>query len=234
MTSSQNHPSIVIQLPWLTESRKTLCPLLRDAFGEDIACDSTSESFTQPPILAERFSMSASSEFYANAPSVLPLISYIQAKLCPSSSATCKEAAASLSSATYIDVDYDSISHAVIFNAFWAQSPDAASWTETISLPGAEETIEIGILSTEPNPDPDIIGFSGFLTVLGQDDKPSMLQCSLKIDPCLLLLSFTKLTRTQNLPASRLPAAIMHYRSRTLRHSRHHLAIPQAYIQHSS
>lgn len=33
--------------------------------------------------------------------------------------------------------------------------------------------MEIGVLSHEPNPDPEDIQFGGFLTVLGSDDKPS-------------------------------------------------------------
>ena len=117
--------------------------------------------------------MSASSEFFAHVPSISPLVSYIKERMCPSSSTACKDAATSLLLATYVDIDYDAISHALVFNVFWAQSSDKAPWTETIFLPGAEETIEVGILSTEPNPDPDIVGFSGFLAVLGQDDKLS-------------------------------------------------------------
>jgi hypothetical protein len=157
----------------LPTSRNTLCPLLKDVFGDSIACDSTNETFTHPPVLAERFSMSASSEFFAHVPSISPLVSYIQERICPSSSTVCKDAATSLLSATYVDIDYDAISHALVFNVFWAQSSDKGSWTEKIFLPGAEETIEVGILSTEPNPDPDVVGFSGFLAVLGQDDKLS-------------------------------------------------------------
>jgi hypothetical protein len=79
----------------------------------------------------------------------------------------------SLASATYLDIDYDAISHAVVLNAFWNKSPRGPGWTEVIALPGKEETIEVGVLNHEPNPDPEDIAFSGFLTVLGQDDKPS-------------------------------------------------------------
>lgn len=117
--------------------------------------------------------MSSSSQYYSHVPILSNLVSYIQDNICPSSSKACKGAATSLLSASYLDIDYDTISHAVILNAFWEKSPDSLSWDETISLPGNEETIEIGVLNHEPNPDPEDIAFSGFLTVLGQDTKPS-------------------------------------------------------------
>lgn len=79
-----------------------------------------------------------------------------------------------LLSASYLDIDYDAISHALIINAMWAKAPKTKSWTENISLPGKEETIEVGVLNQESNPDPEDLAFSGFLTVLGQDTKPSM------------------------------------------------------------
>ncbi|KAF2652348.1 PIG-X-domain-containing protein [Lophiostoma macrostomum CBS 122681] len=158
--------------PQEEQQKSTLCPFLKDAFGDSVGCDSTNGTFIQPPILAERFSMSASSEFFAHIPSMSPLVSYIQERICPSSSTICKDAADSLLSASYVDIDYDAISHALVFNVFWAQPSDKSPWTEKILLPGTEETIEVGILSIESNPDPDILGFSGFLTVLGQDDTP--------------------------------------------------------------
>ena len=127
------------------------------------------ESFTQLPILSERFSHAASSQYYAHLPTLSNLKTYIQDKLCHPSSKSCKSAAASLLSASYVDIDYDTISHAVILNAYWEESPI----TETISLSGSEEKIEAGVLIHEPNPDPEDIGFGGFLTVLGEDDNPS-------------------------------------------------------------
>lgn len=117
--------------------------------------------------------MSASSQFYSYLPTLSGLVKYIQEEICKPSAKTCKDAAATLLSSSYIDIDYDAISHALIVNAFWDKATDANTWTETIALPSQQETIEIGVLNHQENPDPEDIGFEGFLTVLGQDTKPS-------------------------------------------------------------
>lgn len=81
--------------------------------------------------------------------------------------------AKSLMSATYVDIDFDAISNVVVFNTFSAVAPDTGYWDETISVPSGAHTAEVGVLIHEKNPDPEDIGFGGFLTVLGQDQAPS-------------------------------------------------------------
>ncbi|KAF2474115.1 PIG-X-domain-containing protein [Lindgomyces ingoldianus] len=150
-----------------------LCPLLKEVFGNGFVCEDPKETFIKLPILSERFSMSSSTQFYTRIPDLASLVSYFQSKICPLSPNSCKISASTLLSASYVDIDYDAISHTLIINAFWARAPNEENhWTETISLPGSQETIEIGILNNEPNPDPEDISFSGFLTVLGQDTQP--------------------------------------------------------------
>ncbi|ORY16171.1 PIG-X protein [Clohesyomyces aquaticus] len=163
----------VFYTPQKTAGDGRLCPLLREIFDSSLGCESPKESFIKMPILSERFSMSASSQFYAPVHTLSDLVHYIQSKLCPPSSAFCTDAAATLHSASYLDMDFDAISHALIINAFWAKAPNAsAHWTENISLRGPSDTIEIGVLNNEQNPDPEDIAFAGFLTVLGQDSQP--------------------------------------------------------------
>ncbi|KAF2750111.1 PIG-X-domain-containing protein [Sporormia fimetaria CBS 119925] len=150
-----------------------LCPLLRQTFGHELKCNSTVTAFTKAPILSKRFSHSPSLQYHSHLPSITHLIRYIQDKLCPPSSSSCKNGASSLDSTSYTDIDYDTISHALTLNAFFPSAPDPSiGWTETISLPSTSSTIEIGILNHEPNPDPEDIAFAGFLTVLGKDTKP--------------------------------------------------------------
>jgi hypothetical protein len=96
----------------------------------------------------------------------------VRDRICTPASTSCKKVAEQLADVDYLDVDYDAISHAVVVNAFWAQAPKE-SWTEAIRLADSEETIEIGVLNHETNPDPEDVQFSGFLTVLGRDEKPS-------------------------------------------------------------
>jgi hypothetical protein len=83
--------------------------------------------------------------------------------------------AGAVSDADYVDMDYDSISQAVVVTIHWSESPrqPEGGWTESISVPDNESTIEIGVLSHESNSDPEDIQFGGFLTVLGRDDSPS-------------------------------------------------------------
>ncbi|KAF2275203.1 protein pbn1 [Westerdykella ornata] len=158
--------------PQEDKSEGPICALLREVFGQEISCDDPQEAFTKLPILSERFSVSASSQFYAYVRSSAHFAQYVAERICPPSSTPCKAAAASLNWASYIDIDYDAISHAIILNAFWARAPRSSGWSETTHLPGGQDTIEIGVLNHETNPDPEDIAFSGFLTVLGQDTKP--------------------------------------------------------------
>jgi len=119
--------------------------------------------------------MSASNQYYSYLPSLQHLAGYFRDSICKSTSRECKEVASSLLSASYLDIDYDTISHAVVLNAYWSESPKGASWAETITLPSKDQIIEIGVLNHERNPDPEDIGFGGFLTVLGEDEAPSTL-----------------------------------------------------------
>lgn len=80
----------------------------------------------------------------------------------------------SVSSASYLDIDYDAMSQAVVFTAVWLRAPSKEGWSESITLPEADTTTEIGVLAHESNTDPEDIQFGGFLTVLGRDDKPSI------------------------------------------------------------
>ncbi|KAK7520933.1 PIG-X [Phyllosticta citriasiana] len=148
-----------------------LCPLLQEAFGDDLKCTTPSETFITPPILAERFSMSASSQYHSLLPSLENLVTYIQQKLC-SSDASCETKAASLLSADYVDIDFDAISHALVLNAFWSQGPEEGGhWNEKISRDQAG-SMEVGILNNEVPIESEELSLSGFLTVLGEDAKP--------------------------------------------------------------
>jgi hypothetical protein len=159
--------------PLKNQPEGPLCPLIKKAFGlEVIKCENATDSFIKLPVLSERFSQSASAQFYAYVSSLSPFVAYVRDRICTPASTSCKKAAEQLADVGYLDVDYDAISHAVVVNAFWAQAPKE-SWTETIRLADSEETIEIGVLNHEINPDPEDVQFSGFLTVLGRDEKPS-------------------------------------------------------------
>ena len=134
--------------------------------------------------------MSSASQYYQLLPSLKDLVTYIQQKICATSDPSCQTQAASLLSATYVDIDFDTISHALVFNGFWDRAPDAESWTETISLRQETDHIEVGVLTSEKAVDPEDLAFSGFLTVIGKDSKPS----THSNPPLLILYSLCRLT----------------------------------------
>ncbi|KAF2811037.1 PIG-X-domain-containing protein [Mytilinidion resinicola] len=159
--------------PQKDRSPELLCPSLKKIFGDNLECESPKETFVNMPILSERFSSSSTSQYYQLLPSLDDLVTYIQQSLCPKSNSKCQQQASTLGSATYVDFDYDTISHALILNAFWAREPSEGSWTESISLQKEGDTIEVGVLTSEKAVDKEDLAFSGFLTVVGEDSKPS-------------------------------------------------------------
>jgi hypothetical protein len=124
--------------------------------------------------------MSASAQYYAYLSSIREGSTILGQRFCRSKAKgeECLSLALSLSTATYLDIDYDTISRALVINAGWPSAPSEKGWTETILRKGSDATIEIGVLNHEPNPDPEDIQFGGFLTVLGQDSAPSMYKTS--------------------------------------------------------
>ncbi|KAF2490460.1 PIG-X-domain-containing protein [Lophium mytilinum] len=158
--------------PQKDRSPDLLCPTLKKIFGDSLECQSPKESFVNMPVLSGRFSSSSTSQFYQLLPSLDDLVTYIQQSLCPKSDFNCQAKASTLGSATYVDFDYDTISHALILNAFWAREPSEGSWTESISLQKEGDTIEVGVLTSEKAVDNEDLAFSGFLTVVGEDAKP--------------------------------------------------------------
>lgn len=92
-----------------------------------------------------------------------------------------------------MDIDYDSISHALTVSGLWTSSPKGG-WTEKLDKPAsAADQLEIGILGAEPGLEPEEIKMGGLLAVVGEDKKLSM--CSaverLHIYPLMLRSSST-------------------------------------------
>ncbi|KAL1628567.1 protease B nonderepressible form [Neofusicoccum ribis] len=127
------------------------------------------DTFIGTPILAERFSMSASSQYHNLLPSLHNLVTYISEKFC--SMDACRDKASTLLFADYVDFDFDTISHALIINAFWAEGPaEGGMWNEEVSR-GKADTMEVGVLNNEVPIEPEELSLSGFLTVVGDDTK---------------------------------------------------------------
>jgi hypothetical protein len=127
------------------------------------------------PVLSERFSMSATSQYYGYLGEINQMLDFFKRRFCKEYGGRhCFNVARAFASSSYVDMDYDTISRSVILTAGWPQAEESnKGWTETIRLPSQEATVEIGVLSLEGNADPEDVQFGGFLTVLGQDEKPS-------------------------------------------------------------
>ena len=90
--------------------------------------------------------------------------------LCGPSDSACTARVRELSSATSIDISYDTISHVLKFTALWPHRKQPLSLK-----PSPSHRTEVGILTTDSpsNLEPHEIGITGILTVLGESKKPS-------------------------------------------------------------
>jgi len=131
------------------------------------------ETFSTPPILSSRFTSSTSSQYHSVLPSLSDMALYIQQQVCRSTDSSCQAAATSLLTTTYLDLDFDMISHALTVTAFWHKEPNGQTWNEKIDKVGRDGTIEVGVLNREIATEPEEISLGGFLTVVGEDVKSS-------------------------------------------------------------
>lgn len=185
------------------EDDEGLCHLLKKLFSPSLQCSTTEDSFSRPHIISERFASGATLQYYSVLPSTRYLAAYIQRNICKSSDVVCTHSAALLNIASYIDIDYDALSHTLSLTTYWSKPPEVlmdpvGEWTTynhwNLAINGSPaDRNEVGILrpSTELSPaaSPGEVQMEGFLTVLGQDDTPKP-----------TLFSFP--SRHQSLPAS--------------------------------
>jgi len=144
-----------------------LCKGLSKVFGI-YDCSSPAESFTSLP--SDRFSHSTAFQFFKDLPEISSFVKYVKDELCPASDASCAASADALAQASTLDISYDTISHSLKATALW---PYQSRKLQATSRPRSRT--EVGLLSTDPhvpNLEPQELGVSGLLTVLGQDDEP--------------------------------------------------------------
>jgi len=79
---------------------------------------------------------------------------------------------ASLSYASYIDIDFDAISHAVTLTAVWRSGLSAKAARTPARVWGDGGGLEVGALVPEKPDEPEELKLGGFLTVVGEDDEP--------------------------------------------------------------
>ncbi|KAI9683102.1 MAG: protease B nonderepressible form [Trizodia sp. TS-e1964] len=131
------------------------------------------ETFSSIPDLAESPLPSKVFQYYQNLHSIHHFLNYVRQNICVSTDDWCQARFATILQAKYLDLDYDTLSSVLTLSAYWDRSPGSAVWTETIPAPSAKNKVEVGILSNERPADPRELSIGGFLTVVGDDQKPS-------------------------------------------------------------
>lgn len=163
------------------------------------------ETFSRISLISERFASSSAWQYHSALPSLSELVTYIEQKICPPTSQRCHSEAQSLASASYLDIDYDTISQVVVLSAFWHEPPSSLTWEEQIENSEGADQVEVGVLANEQPTEPEELSLGGFLTVVGEDDKPST-----DALPLTLLYRLTNQSPLQTQPSSPSPRAITH------------------------
>lgn len=185
-------PGLHVHYTPLENSRdegEELCSLLKRFFSPSLRCSTIDASFSRSHIILEQPTSTGPLQYYSLLPSIKTLVAYIQRNICPPTDVVCTHSAALLNIASYIDIDYDHISHALSLAVYWSKPPAVlvdpiGEWTtydhwnlaieQGPSSPSTRN--ELGVLRATPEPPPATspgeIQMEGFLTVLGQDESP--------------------------------------------------------------
>ncbi|KAJ9660699.1 protease B nonderepressible form [Neophaeococcomyces mojaviensis] len=176
------NPGLHVHCTPLKQGNQQLCPLLHALFSPSLPCTTMGASFSRPHLISERFAHAASLQYYSLLPSLGNLVAYIQRNTCPPSDTICAHNAAILNIASYVDIDYDSISHTLTLTAFWSKPPAVlmdpiGEWTTydhwNLALTASpKDKNEVGILRTTAASDPQELQIEGFLAVIGEDKEP--------------------------------------------------------------
>ena len=157
-------------------SGKRICEVLKVVFGQTLKCDKTETAFSTPNVISTRFASGASREYFSFVHSLQQLSFFIQKEICgeEEKSIPCRLRAHDLVKADLLDIDYDAVSQALVVKAMWTNpNGDDGKWYETLMKGSREEdTLEVGVLMGEEALEEEELRFSGFLTKVGQDDKP--------------------------------------------------------------
>ncbi|KAK4961115.1 protease B nonderepressible form [Elasticomyces elasticus] len=183
--TSRLPPGLHVFFTPLASSPETdICPLLKSLFSapnQDLKCPSTPQSFSSPPILAgsERFAHTSSHQYYTPLPKnqILAFQTFLSRTFCPGTfRGACPNEIATLSFASYIDIDFDAISHAVTLTAVWRAGIGNPAARTPAKLWGGQEGgggLEVGVLVPQTADEAEEVKLGGFLAVVGEDEYPS-------------------------------------------------------------
>ncbi|KAK3664280.1 protease B nonderepressible form [Elasticomyces elasticus] len=109
--------------------------------------------------------------------SELPAETWLAKTFCPGTfRGECPNEIATLSFASYIDVDFDAISHAVTFTAVWRAGIGNPGARTPARLWGGQEGggLEVGVLVPQTADEAEEVKLGGFLVVVGEDEHPRL------------------------------------------------------------
>ena len=133
------------------------------------------DAFTYLPHPPDRPPATPRFQYYQFVQSIDDLVIYIQQTMCPKADRLCHERAQTLSDASYVDINYDNDMYELTITAFRAGGHRGTGlWNEEIPRTNLDR-LEIGILAQEHNSGAEEgeISLGGWLTVVGEDTKPS-------------------------------------------------------------
>lgn len=147
---------------------------------KELKCSAEPGTYPRPPVLSERFSTSSTYQFYHGVDDLSLISQRIAEQWCPGLHAAstagqlCK-LLADASDAAYVDYDYDVINHAVTI-AIVSASTDMEKTGKAparVHKLHPDDRLEVGILAPETADEPEELKLGGYLTVVGESEKPS-------------------------------------------------------------
>jgi hypothetical protein len=218
-------------------NRPDLCPLLKSFLAtRKVKCDSIAASFSKPPILSERFASSSTFQYYHLSGVDQYIGVHLLNRLCEGELFRlhdCKNQIQELENASHIDVDFDAISHALIFIAFWNPNRPQIMPTQRdkrqIKKLGSADSIEVGVLQSEKATEPEELSMGGYLTVIGEQDRPSMIRLLLYLGAELTITELTLFSfpsRHHPLPPGRQTSFRASFQQPTGLHPKFEIALP--------
>ncbi|KAL8944436.1 MAG: hypothetical protein Q9216_000487 [Gyalolechia sp. 2 TL-2023] len=135
---------------------------------------SHADKFISTPTVTSRFTTSSAFQCYEALPSLKTLVLYIQRRICPKADTHCFKRANRLQRADYLDIDYDAVSRILVLTSFRHKPPEPEGWEEYIESYRNSPSTEVGLLSNEQAVAPEELSLGGSLTIVGEDQTPSM------------------------------------------------------------
>ncbi|KAL8782850.1 MAG: hypothetical protein Q9213_005027 [Squamulea squamosa] len=142
------------------------------ALGFDKSYAFDENALIEIPVSSSRHHSLPRYHYYGVLRSLNEFVIYVQEKVCAKRDLECSKAARSLEMAAYLHIDYDAQSQDLILTSFHHESPESAGWNEQIKRCHNSARTEVGIFASQEVTEPEELSLGGFLTVIGEDEKP--------------------------------------------------------------